>query len=292
MTANASTWSGAKVWSAINSPPAARSTSSKAANAIGHVRYSTTGGSLNRNIQPFFADVASGGIALAHNGNLTNAHALQKALVRKGSVFYSTSDTECIVHLVATRQGGPIVERLIDALKQVEGAYSLVALTRKKLIGVRDPLGVRPLVIGQVDGGYVLASETCALDIIDAEFVRDVLPGELVVISDEGIESFKPFPPQRPRFCIFEYVYFARPDSHHRRPRRLRSAQSHRRRTRARSPVEADMIVPVPDSGVPGALGYSEAANTPVRTGHHPQSLCRPHVHRAERPHPPSRREA
>ncbi|MBU6156966.1 MAG: amidophosphoribosyltransferase, partial [Alphaproteobacteria bacterium] len=186
--------------------------------AIGHNRYSTTGGSLNRNIQPFFADVAIGdddvgGIAIAHNGNLTNAHALRRRLVRKGSIFYSTSDSECIVHLVATSTAGNIVERLVDALKQVEGAYSLVALTRKKLIGVRDPLGVRPLVIGLVDGAYVLASETCALDIIGAEFVRDVKPGELVVISDAGLESFQPFPPSRQRFCIFEYVYFARPDS-------------------------------------------------------------------------------
>jgi amidophosphoribosyltransferase len=159
------------------------------------------------------------------------------------------------------------VERLIDALKQVEGAYSLVALTRKKLIGIRDPLGVRPLVIGKVDGAYVLASETCALDIIDAKFVRDVLPGELVVISDEGIESFKPFPPQRPRFCIFEYVYFARPDSQIDglgvyEVRKAIGAELARE-----APVEADMIVPVPDSGVPGALGYSEAANTPFELG-------------------------
>jgi amidophosphoribosyltransferase len=239
----------------------------KGNNAIGHVRYSTTGGSLNRNIQPFFADVASGGIALAHNGNLTNAHALRKRLVRQGSVFYSTSDTECIVHLVATSTAGPIVERLIDALKQVEGAYSLVALTRKKLIGIRDPLGVRPLVIGQVDGAYVLASETCALDIIDAKFVRDVLPGELVVISDDGIESFKPFPPQRPRFCIFEYVYFARPDSQIDglgvyEVRKAIGAELARE-----APVDADMVVPVPDSGVPGALGYSEAAGTPFELG-------------------------
>jgi amidophosphoribosyltransferase len=239
----------------------------RGANAIGHVRYSTTGGSLNRNIQPFFADVASGGIALAHNGNLTNAHALRKRLVRQGSVFYSTSDTECIVHLVATSTAGPIVERLIDALKQVEGAYSLVALTRKKLIGVRDPLGVRPLVIGQVDGAYVLASETCALDIIDAKFVRDVKPGELVVISDEGIESYRPFPPQRQRFCIFEYVYFARPDSiidglGVYEVRKAIGAELARE-----APVEADMIVPVPDSGVPGALGYSEAASTPFELG-------------------------
>jgi len=239
----------------------------KGANAVGHVRYSTTGGSLNRNMQPFFADVASGGIALAHNGNLTNAHALRRRLVRQGSIFYSTSDTECIVHLVATSRAGPTVERLIDALKQVEGAYSLVALTRKKLIGVRDPLGVRPLVIGKVDGAYVLASETCALDIIDAEYVRDVQPGELVVISDEGLQSFKPFPPQRPRFCVFEYIYFARPDSiidglGVYEVRKAIGAELARE-----APVAADIVVPVPDSGVPGAIGYAEAANTPFEFG-------------------------
>jgi amidophosphoribosyltransferase len=187
----------------------------KGRNAIGHVRYSTTGGTMNRNIQPFFADVANGGIAIAHNGNLTNAVALRKQLVQKGSIFYSTSDTECIVHLVATSKYEKIVDRLVDALKQIEGAYSLVCLTRKKLIGVRDPLGVRPLVIGKLEDAYVLASETCALDIIGADYVRDVKPGEVVVISDEGekIETYQPFPPQRQRFCIFEHIYFARPDS-------------------------------------------------------------------------------
>jgi amidophosphoribosyltransferase len=244
----------------------------KGEGAIGHNRYSTTGGSLNRNIQPFFADVAIGaddvgGIAIAHNGNLTNAHALRRRLVRKGSIFYSTSDSECIVHLVATSTAGNIVERLVDALKQVEGAYSLVALTRKKLIGVRDPLGVRPLVIGRVDGAHVLASETCALDIIGAEFVRDVKPGELVVISDAGLESFQPFPPQRPRFCIFEYVYFARPDSiidgHGVYDvRKAIGAELARE-----SPVEADLVVPVPDSGVPAAIGFAEAARLPFELG-------------------------
>ena len=239
----------------------------KGANAIGHVRYSTTGGSLNRNIQPFFADVANGGIALAHNGNLTNAHALRKRLVRNGSIFYSTSDTECIVHLVATSPAGPIVERLIDALKQVEGAYSLVALTRKKLIGVRDPLGVRPLVIGKVDGAYVFASETCALDIIGAEYIRDVKPGELVVISDAGFESFMPFPPQRPRFCIFEYVYFARPDSIIDGQGVYGVRKAIGSELAKESPVVADMVVPVPDSGVPAAIGYAETSGIPFELG-------------------------
>jgi amidophosphoribosyltransferase len=239
----------------------------KGGHAIGHVRYSTTGGSLNRNIQPFFADVANGGIAIAHNGNLTNAVALRRRLVSQGSIFYSTSDTECIVHLIATSRAGQIVERLVDALKQVEGAYSLVALTRKKLIGVRDPLGVRPLVIGKVDGSYVLASETCALDIINADYVRDVKAGEIVVISDQGIESYQPFPPQRERFCIFEYVYFARPDSQinglgvYEVRKAIGAELAHE------APVEADMVVPVPDSGVPASIGYAEASKIPFELG-------------------------
>lgn len=239
----------------------------KGSAAIGHVRYSTTGGSLNRNIQPFFADVANGGIALAHNGNLTNAHALRRRLVRNGSIFYSTSDTECIVHLVATSPAGPIVDRIVDALKQVEGAYSLVALTRKKLIGVRDPLGVRPLVLGKLEDSYVFASETCALDIIGADYVRDVQPGEIVVISDTGIESYKPFPPQRQRFCIFEYVYFARPDSMIDGLGVYDVRKSIGAELAKESPVEADMVVPVPDSGVPAAIGYAAAANIPFELG-------------------------
>ncbi|MEQ1755107.1 MAG: amidophosphoribosyltransferase [Micropepsaceae bacterium] len=239
----------------------------KGANGIGHVRYSTTGGSLNRNIQPFFADVANGGIAIAHNGNLTNAHALRKRLVRNGSIFYSTSDTECIVHLVATSPAGPIVERLVDALKQVEGAYSLVALTRKKLIGVRDPLGVRPLVIGKVEGAYVFASETCALDIIGADYVRDVKPGEIVVISDAGLESYMPFPQQRQRFCIFEYVYFARPDSMIDGQGVYEVRKSIGSELAKESPVEADMVIPVPDSGVPAAIGYAETSKIPFELG-------------------------
>ena len=237
--------------------------------AIGHVRYSTTGGSLRRNIQPFFADVADGGIAVAHNGNLTNAIALRQRLVRNGSIFYSTSDTECIVHLIATSSAGRIVDRLVDALKQVEGAYSLVALTRKKLIGVRDPLGVRPLVIGKLDEGYVLASETCALDIIDAEYVRDVKAGEVVVISDEGakLESYQPFPPQRQRFCIFEHIYFARPDSIIDGLGVYDVRKSIGSELAREAPVEADMVVPVPDSGVPGAIGYAEASKIPFELG-------------------------
>ena len=239
----------------------------KGPSAIGHVRYSTTGGSLRRNIQPFFADVADGGIAVAHNGNLTNAVALRQRLVRNGSIFYSTSDTECIVHLVATSPAVRIVDRLVDALKQVEGAYSLVALTRKKLIGVRDPLGVRPLVIGKLDGSYVLASETCALDIIDAEFVRDVKPGEMVVISDDGLQSYQPFPIQRPRFCVFEYIYFARPDSSIDGLSVYDVRKAIGAELAREAPVDADVVVPVPDSGVPASIGFAEAARLPFELG-------------------------
>src|SRR5271156_2174380 len=185
----------------------------KGTQALGHVRYSTTGGSFARNIQPMYADLSGGAIALAHNGNLTNAHKLREQLVRDGAIFQSTSDTEAIIHLVARSHSRQVVDRLVDALKQVEGAYSLVALTAKKLIGVRDPWGVRPLVLGNLDGVSILASETCALDIIGAEFVRDIEPGEMVVITKDGIESLHPFNKHPHRFCVFEYIYFSRPDS-------------------------------------------------------------------------------
>src|SRR5580698_3166498 len=181
--------------------------------AVGHVRYSTAGGSNVRNIQPIFADLAGGGLAIAHNGNLTNAHTLRTELVAEGAIFQSTSDTETIVHLAARSSCIRIVDKLIDALRRVEGAYSLVALTAKELIGVRDPHGVRPLVLGMLEGAPILASETCALDIIGAEYMRDVAPGEMVVIDKDGIKSHFPFKPQPHRFCVFEYIYFARPDS-------------------------------------------------------------------------------
>ena len=181
--------------------------------AVGHVRYSTTGDTVLRNVQPLFADFKFGGLAIAHNGNLTNAYAIRTSLVERGCIFQSTSDTEAFIHLIAISKGTNVVERVIDALRQVEGAYSLVAMTREKLIGVRDPMGVRPLVLGRIDDSYVLASETCALDINGAEFVRDVAPGELIVIDKNGVNSFTPFVPQPTKFCIFEYIYFARPDS-------------------------------------------------------------------------------
>lgn len=235
--------------------------------AIGHNRYSTAGGSAARNIQPLFADLAGGAIALAHNGNLTNARALREQLVKAGAIFQSTSDTEVIIHLTARSPAAHIVDKLVDALKQVEGAYSLVAMTRKKLIGVRDPNGVRPLVLGKLDGAYIFASESCALDIIGAEFVRDVKPGEVIVVTKDGMESFFPFSNVRSRLCVFEYVYFARPDS------TIDGMNVYEARKRIgaelakENKVDADIVVAVPDSGVPAALGYAEASGIRFEMG-------------------------
>jgi amidophosphoribosyltransferase len=235
--------------------------------AIGHTRYATHGGSIERNIQPLFAEFSGGGFAVAHNGNLTNALTLQDRLQRRGSIFQSTSDTEVILHLIATSRHEHLVDRVVDALSQIEGAYSLVCLSSKKLIGCRDPLGVRPLVLGDLDGAPILASETCALDIIGARFVRDVEPGEMIVVSETGIESTRPFAPQRPRFCLFEYVYFARPDS----TVEGRGVYAIRKRIGAElareTPVAADLVVPVPDSGTPAAIGFAEAAGLPFELG-------------------------
>jgi amidophosphoribosyltransferase len=235
--------------------------------AIGHVRYATTGGTILRNVQPLFAEFDFGGFAIGHNGNLTNGHALRTSLVKRGCLFQSTTDTEVIVHLMATSEGD-VVERLIYALRQVEGAYSLVAIARDKVIGVRDPLGVRPLVLGKLDDSWILTSETCALDIIGAHFVREVEPGEIVVLDAAGVRSIKPFgrvPPQR--FCIFEYIYFARPDSI------VEGSSVYAARTRIgaelarESHVPADVIIPVPDSGVPAAIGYAAEAKIPFELG-------------------------
>jgi amidophosphoribosyltransferase len=245
--------------------PAARNL--KGRFAIGHNRYSTAGGSRASNIQPIFADLAGGGLAIAHNGNLTNAHTLRQDLVAQGAIFQSTSDTETIVHLTARSPKHRIVEKMIDALCQVEGAYSLVALTSKKLIGVRDPHGVRPLVMGRLDGAVIFASETCALDIIGAEYVRDVKPGEMVVVDKDGIQSHFPFKVQPHRFCVFEYIYFARPDS----TLEGRNVYEARKNIGAvlaqEAPVEADMVIPVPDSGVPAALGFANEARIPFELG-------------------------
>ena len=236
--------------------------------AIGHNRYSTSGNSnALLEIQPFSSELAFGGFALAHNGNLTNAARLRSSLVETGSLFQSSSDTEIIVHLVARSHQDTVTDRLIDALKQIEGAYSLVCVAKDMLIGVRDPLGVRPLVLGKQGDAYVLASESCALDIVGAEIVRDLDPGEMVVITKAGIKSIKPFPAKQSRFCVFEYIYFARPDSvlegrgvyHARKAIGAELAKE--------SGAIADLVVPVPDSGVPAALGYAEAAKIPFELG-------------------------
>ena len=239
----------------------------RGANAIGHNRYSTTGETLLRNVQPFFADLSLGGFALAHNGNLTNAMALRRELIARGSIFASTSDTEVIVHLVALSAGATYEERVIEALKRVEGAYSLVMLSPSALIGVRDPHGVRPLVLGRLGDAYILASETCALDIIGAHYERDIAAGEMVVINEEGIHSSFPFAKTPNRFCIFEYVYFARPDSvmEHRNVYGVRKAIG--AELARENHVEADLVVPVPDSGVPSAIGYAEASGLPFELG-------------------------
>ena len=235
--------------------------------AIGHVRYSTTGETVLRNVQPLFADLAFGGLAIAHNGNLTNGYKLRQRLVNRGCIFQSTTDTEIIVHLIATSEYARVVDRITDALSQVQGAYSLVAMTRKKLIGVRDPWGVRPLVLGRVDNAHVLTSETCAIDIIGGRTIRDVDPGEIVVIDEKGVHSIKPFPNVASRFCIFEYIYFARPDS----VVGTRNVYAARKAIGAElareSHVDADVVVPVPDSGVPAAIGYAQEAGLPFELG-------------------------
>ena len=235
--------------------------------SIGHTRYATTGGSNLRNIQPLFAELEGGGLAIAHNGNITNALTVQRELQRKGAIFSSTSDTETILHLVAVSDKADLLARLCDALGKLEGAFSLVALSSKKMIGCRDPLGIRPLVLGDLDGSWILASETCALDILGARYVRDVRPGEVVVVTDAGIESHFPWEVPAQRFCIFEYVYFARPDS------QIEGRNVYEVRKRIgtelarEAPVGADIVVPVPDSGVPAAVGFAQGASIPFELG-------------------------
>lgn len=235
--------------------------------AIGHTRYSTTGGSGLRNVQPLYAELSVGGFALAHNGNLTNAMTIQRDLQRRGAIFQSTSDTETILHLVATSQKAAMVDKVVDALRAVEGAYSVVCMSQEKMIGCRDPFGIRPLILGDLDGAVILASETCALDIIGAHFVREVEPGEMVVVTERGIESLRPFERRPPRFCIFEYVYFARPDSVYAGT----SVYQVRKRIGAElareTPAVADVVIPVPDSGTPAAIGFAEASGIPFDFG-------------------------
>jgi amidophosphoribosyltransferase len=236
-------------------------------NAIGHVRYSTAGGSHLKNAQPFVFDYSRGGIAIAHNGNLTNAQALRDQLEREGAVFQSTMDTEVIIHLFAHTTIGSTVERVIAALQEVQGAYSLLFLSEKELIAARDPHGFRPLVLGRIKQGYVVGSETCAFDLIGAEFIREIEPGEVLMINEAGIQSFYPFPKVKHRFCIFEFIYFARPDSYifgHnvyqvRRELGVQLAKEH--------PVDADVVIPIPDSGMPAALGFAHQSGIPLELG-------------------------
>jgi len=235
--------------------------------SIGHVRYSTTGETILRNVQPLFAELDGGGFAVGHNGNITNALTLRRQLIRDGAMMQSTSDSEVILHLVARAKRNRFVDRFIEGLRQLEGAYAFVGLTNKKLVGARDPLGIRPLVIGKLDGCPIITSETCALDIIGAEYVRDVENGEIVVFDEDGAHSHKPFPPQAARPCIFEYIYFARPDSivggrHVYNVRKAMGAELGRE-----APAGADVVVPVPDSGVPAALGYSQGTGIPYELG-------------------------
>jgi len=235
--------------------------------AIGHVRYSTSGDPAIRNVQPLYADLAFGGLAIAHNGNLTNAMTLRHKLVQKGCIFQSTSDTEVIIQLIARSEKVSIEDRLVDALSQIEGAYSLVCLTHDKLIAVRDPMRYRPLVLGSHGDATIVASETCALDIISAAFVRDVEPGEMLVVDRTGLRSIHPFPAQKKRFCVFEYIYFARPDSFVDGNSVYEVRKQIGAELARETPVEADVVVPVPDSGIPAALGYAQEAGIPFELG-------------------------
>ncbi len=236
--------------------------------AIGHNRYSTAGGNDLKNVQPFNVNFAFGNLALAHNGNLINAQVLRNELEAYGAIFQSTSDTEVIIHLIAHSRASTFLARVMDALNQVRGAFSLVLMTDNGLIAVRDPHGLRPLCLGRVRGSWVVASETCAFDLLDAEYVREIEPGELVVLSDQGIDSHRPFPKVDPAMCVFEYVYFARPDSRIYGANAVYSTRKALgRRLAKESWVEADIVIPVPDSGVPAALGYSEGGGIPFETG-------------------------
>ncbi|KQN12046.1 Amidophosphoribosyltransferase [Sphingomonas aurantiaca] len=235
--------------------------------ACGHVRYSTTGETALRNVQPLYAELSTGGFAIAHNGNISNAMRLRRELVRRGSIFQSTSDTETIIHLVATSNYRTLLDRFIDALKQIEGAYSLIVMTPEGMIACRDPLGIRPLVMGKLGDAVIFASETVALDVVGATFVRAIEPGELVIVQGAEIRSIRPFAPMAARPCIFEWVYFSRPDSivgDH-------SIYSVRKAIGAQlaieSPVEADLVIPVPDSGTPAAIGYAQQSGIPFELG-------------------------
>ena len=236
--------------------------------AAGHVRYSTTGSGGLRNVQPLYADLASGGFAVAHNGNISNAGTLRAELVQKGAIFQSTSDTEVIIHLVATSRYPTLRDRLVDALRLVEGAYALIVMTPQGMIACRDPLGIRPLQMGRMGDAIVFASETVAFDVVGAEFVRQVEPGEMIEVDFDGnVTSFRPFGESRPRPCIFEHVYFSRPDSIFDGRSVYEARKAIGAQLAIESPCEADLVVPVPDSGVPAAIGYAQASGLPFELG-------------------------
>ena len=235
--------------------------------ALGHVRYSTTGKTLLKNVQPLFADLIGGGIALAHNGNLTNGIDLRNKLVKEGSIFQSTSDTETFLHLIALSKEKSILKKIIDALFEIKGAYSFGLLTKKKLIAIRDPLGIRPLVLGSIGNAKIISSETCALDIIGAKFEREVANGEIVVIDDSGLKTYKPFGNLKNRPCIFEYIYFARPDSVVGGKNIYECRKEMGKFLAKENTLKGDIVIPVPDSGVPAALGYAEEAKIPFDLG-------------------------
>jgi amidophosphoribosyltransferase len=235
--------------------------------ALGHNRYSTAGESSLRNIQPLFCDIDTGGFAVAHNGNLTNAVTLRRELISSGAIFHATSDTEVILHLLARSKKRRIVERFMEALKQIEGAYALACLTDNMLIGARDPVGIRPLVLGRLGEAYVLASETCALDIVGATFEREIENGEVVVITDHGLEVYRPFPKRPARPCVFEYIYFARPDSVIAGKTVYTIRKQMGVELARETPVACDVIVPIPDSGVPAAIGFSQFSGVPFELG-------------------------
>jgi len=234
---------------------------------IGHNRYSTTGETSLRNIQPFFADLYHGGLSIAHNGNLTNAISLRNDLVKNGSIFRTTSDTETIVQLIAKSKREKILDKITEALFKIQGGYALIILTNKKLIGIRDPLGIRPLVIGKLNGSYIFASETCALDIVNAKFIREVENGEMVVVQDNELKSYKPFNKVKKRPCVFEYIYFARPDSILDGECAYEYRKKLGEQLSKENNIDADIVVPVPDSGVPAAIGFSQASGIKFELG-------------------------
>ena len=235
--------------------------------AIGHIRYSTTGSSVLKNAQPFQVDYSRGSLAIAHNGNLVNTSELRNRLEKAGSIFQSTMDSEIIVHLVAKSQGTTFEEALVESLLQLKGAYALLLLTQDQMIAVRDPHGFRPLCLGKLDGSYVFASETCALDLIQAEYIRDVEPGEIVIIDNKGLHSLKPLPPTKSSLCIFEFIYFARPDSHVFGESVYQARKRLGRELALEQPVDCDLVIPMPDSGNCAALGFAEASEIPLEMG-------------------------